>query len=156
MHIHILAVGRYGRGRAHAAEKDLFEQFARRIVPRPTLVEVEEKRPLPVSDRMRREGDLLLGAVPEGAYVIALDEHGREFSSTAFAKRLGRLRDEGRRSIAFLIGGADGLSTPVRDAANLTLSLGSMTWPHMLVRAMLAEQIFRAQSILSGHPYHRE
>jgi len=156
MHIHILAVGRYGRGRGHAAEKELYEQFARRIVPQPALIEVEEKRPLPVADRMRREADLLLGAVPEGAFVIALDEKGRQFSSIDFAQRLGKLRDEGRRALAFVIGGADGLDASVRNAADLMISLGSMTWPHMLVRALIAEQIFRAQSILSGHPYHRE
>ncbi len=156
MHIHILAVGRYGRGQAHASEKALYEQFARRIVPPPSLIEVEEKRPLPVADRMRREGELLLAALPEGAFVVALDEHGRELSSKDFAERLGRLRDEGRRSVAFLIGGADGLDAPVKAAADLTISLGRMTWPHMLVRALIAEQIFRAQSILSGHPYHRE
>ncbi|MCK5622488.1 MAG: 23S rRNA (pseudouridine(1915)-N(3))-methyltransferase RlmH, partial [Alphaproteobacteria bacterium] len=76
-------------------------------------------------------------------------------SSVQFAKQLGRWRDDGRATVAFVIGGADGLTGEVRDRADLLLSLGRQTWPHMLVRAMLAEQIYRAQQILAGHPYHR-
>lgn len=151
----IAAVGRFGGGRAHGAERALYERFAERVVPPPSLVEVEEKRPLPTAERMRREGELLLGAVPPGAYVVALDERGRTLTSAAFAERLGRLRDEGRRQVAFVIGGADGLDEPVRARADIVLSLGAMTWPHLLVRGLVAEQLFRAQSILAGHPYHR-
>ena len=77
-------------------------------------------------------------------------------TSAAFAGLLGRWRDEGVRDIAFLVGGAEGLDGSVREAAALTLSLGAMTWPHLLARALLAEQLYRAQSILTGHPYHRE
>ena len=151
----IAAVGRFGSGPAHGAERALYARFAERLTPPPTLVEVEEKRPLPAAERMRREGEMLLAAVPPGAFVIALDERGRPLASAAFAERLGRLRDEGRRQTALLIGGADGLDEPVRRAADLILSLGAMTWPHLLVRGLIAEQLFRAQSILAGHPYHR-
>lgn len=155
MQFHIAAVGRFGSGRAHAAERALYERFAERLTPPPILIEVEEKRPLPTAERMRREGELLLAAIPAGAFVIALDERGRTLTSTAFAERLGRLRDEGCRQTAVLIGGADGLDDPIRRAAGLILSLGAMTWPHLLVRGLIAEQLFRAQSILAGHPYHR-
>ncbi|MDX9861260.1 MAG: 23S rRNA (pseudouridine(1915)-N(3))-methyltransferase RlmH [Rhodospirillales bacterium] len=155
MQFHIAAVGRFGGGRAHAAERALFERFAERIVPPPILVEVEDKRPLAAAERRRREAELLLAALPTGAFVVALDERGRQLTSPELAGRLGRLRDEGRRHIAFVIGGADGLDEAVRQAADLVLSLGPMTWPHLLVRGLIAEQIFRAQSILAGHPYHR-
>ena len=155
MQFHIAAVGRFGGGRAHAAERALFERFAERIAPPPLLVEVEEKRPLAAAERRRREAELLLAALPPGAFVVALDEKGRQMSSADLAERLGRLRDEGRRHVVFVIGGADGLDEAVRQAADLVLSLGPMTWPHLLVRGLIAEQIFRAQSILAGHPYHR-
>ncbi len=155
MNFHILAVGRFGRGRSHSAERDLFEEFARRITPPPALVEVEEKRPLAGAERKRREAELLSAALPAGAFVIALDERGKTLSSVEFAERIAALRDGGRRDIAFVIGGADGLAESFRASADLVLSFGKMTWPHMLVRGLLAEQIFRAQSILAGHPYHR-
>lgn len=155
MNYHILAVGRFGRGRSHSAERELFEQFAKRILPPLAVIEVEEKRPLAVAERMKREAELLRAALPAGAFVIALDERGKTLSSEEFARRIGDLRDGGRRDIAFLIGGADGLEKSLRESADLVISFGRMTWPHMLVRGMLAEQIFRAQSILAGHPYHR-
>ena len=86
---------------------------------------------------------------------MALDERGRSLSSAAFADYLGRRRDEGVADLAFVIGGADGLAERVRSRADLVLSLGAPTWPHLLVRGLLAEQLYRAQSILAGHPYHR-
>ena len=87
--------------------------------------------------------------------MIALDERGKDFSSTEFAGLLGRWQDDGVQDLAFMIGGAEGLSEPARQAADVILRLGRLTWPHMLVRGLLAEQLFRAESILSGHPYHR-
>ena len=90
------------------------------------------------------------------ALVVALDEHGRQLGSRAFAKKMGQWRDDGMRDVAFLIGGADGHDQAVLDRADLKLSLGEMTWPHMLVRGLLAEQIYRANAILTGHPYHRD
>ncbi|MEE8272998.1 MAG: 23S rRNA (pseudouridine(1915)-N(3))-methyltransferase RlmH, partial [Alphaproteobacteria bacterium] len=104
----------------------------------------------------RHEADLLLGAVPSGATVVALDEAGRDLSSGEFAVRLAGWRDGGVRDVAFLIGGADGHGEAVRGRADLTLAFGRATWPHLMVRAMLAEQVYRAQTILDGHPYHRD
>lgn len=151
MKLWLAAVGRAKPG----PELDLFQQYARRLTPPLTLREVEEKRPLPVPDRKAREAELLLAAIPAGAVVIALDERGKSMGSEDFARRLGRWRDDGVADLALLIGGADGHGDAVRARAELMLSFGAMTWPHMLVRAMAAEQLWRAQAILSGHPYHR-
>ena len=106
----------------------------------------------PVSDRMRA---LLSRAVPAGAVVVVLDERGRSLSSPQLAAELARWRDAGRQDAAFLIGAADGLDPALRDRADLAISLGRMVWPHMLARVMLAEQLYRAATILAGLPYHR-
>lgn len=101
------------------------------------------------------EADALLAALPAEGRIIALDEHGRDLGSAEMAALLGRWRDQGERLVTFVIGGADGLDQAVLARAELRLAFGRATWPHMLVRAMLAEQIYRAGTILSGHPYHR-
>ena len=154
MRLAIAAIGRM-RGGPLA---EVFADYAGRLkAGRWTLdlVECEERRPLAGARRMAREAELLRAAMPAGAYAIALDERGATLRSAAFAERLGRLRDAGREAV-FLIGGADGLDPQLRGSCDLALGLGVMTWPHMLVRVMLAEQLYRAQSILAGHPYHRE
>jgi 23S rRNA (pseudouridine1915-N3)-methyltransferase len=149
---YLVAVGRMKAG----PERALFDHYAARLAPPPELREVEEKRPLPPPQLKAREAELLLGAVPDGAWVVALDEKGKRMNSRTFAKTLGDWRDQGVRAVAFVIGGADGLDRAVLDRANLILSLGEMTWPHMVVRGLMAEQLYRAHAILSGHPYHRE
>lgn len=151
MRILLAAVGRWKSG----PERDLYERYAARITDPPTLRQVTEKRPLRAAELKRREAALLLGQVPDGAEIVALDGGGRQLSSSQFADRLGRWRDSGVGDLAFLIGGADGLDRSVTGRAALVLSLGPMTWPHLLVRGLLAEQIYRAQCIMSGHPYHR-
>lgn len=152
MKIVIAAVGRAKAG----PERDLFDSYLRRISWEVDLREVEEKRNLPDAKRIASEGDLLLAQVPPGARIIALDEHGKTTTSRAFATALQAWRDDGVPAAAFLIGGADGHSPSVIRKANMVLSFGKLTWPHMLARAMLAEQLYRAQTIISGHPYHRE
>jgi 23S rRNA (pseudouridine1915-N3)-methyltransferase len=147
----LAAVGRAKPG----PELELFNQYNKRLPQPITLREVEEKRPLPVPARKSREADLLLAAIPGQAMVVALDERGRSMGSEDFARLIGRWRDEGVADLAFLIGGADGHGDQVRERAGLLLSFGAMTWPHMLVRALVAEQAWRAHAILSGHPYHR-
>ena len=147
------AVGRAKPG----PEKDLFGHYARRLTWPLHLREVEEKKAgLPVPERIRREGRLLLDTVPDGAAVIVLDEQGKNLTSEVFAARLGEWRDQGRPACAFLIGGADGHAEEVIARADLLLSLGALTWPHMLARIMMLEQVYRARQILVGHPYHRE
>lgn len=152
MRLWLAAVGRARPG----PESELFRTYAGRLNPPLSLREVEEKRPLAAAERKAREAELLLATVPAGALLVVLDERGRTMGSRDFADRLGRWRDEGVGDLAFLIGGADGHGEAVRERASLLLSLGPMTWPHMLVRVLLAEQLWRAQSILAGHPYHRD
>ena len=135
---------------------DLQKLYAGRLLPPPTLVEVEEKRRLPAPELKLREAELILAAVPAGARLVALDERGETWSSRQLADRLAAWRDRGSGVLAFAIGGADGLAPAVIERADAVLSFGAMTWPHFLARGMLLEQLYRAQQILAGHPYHRE
>lgn len=113
------------------------------------LVELEDRK-------KQGESRLLMDAIPDGALVIALDERGKTISSRDFARLLAKVRDEGRRDCAFLIGGADGHNDELRARSDRLMSFGPMVWPHMLARVMLAEQLYRAASILAGAPYHRD
>lgn len=151
MRLTIAAVGRAGRG----PERDLYEHYAGRIRWPLVLREVEEKRKLPANQLIESEGRLLLSAVPAGAMPVALDRRGKLMDSEAFSRALGRWRDDAVADVAFLIGGADGHGAALLEKVSLVLSFGAMTWPHLLARAMLAEQIYRAQQLLAGHPYHR-
>jgi 23S rRNA (pseudouridine1915-N3)-methyltransferase len=118
------------------------------------LREVEERRKLPPAELKEREAALLVGAVPERATLVALDERGRNLTSAEFAERLRAWQDRGAE-LAFAIGGADGHGAAVTGRAELSLAFGALTWPHLLARIMLLEQLYRAQAILQGHPYHR-
>jgi 23S rRNA (pseudouridine1915-N3)-methyltransferase len=151
MQLLLLAVGRARPG----PERALFEHYQGRLGWSLTVREVEEKRPLSVAERMTREGELLLAQVPAGSVLVVLDERGKVVASEDFAGRMANWRDGGRSHVTFLIGGADGHSEIVRNRADFLLSFGLMTWPHMLVRGMLAEQLYRAECILANHPYHR-
>jgi 23S rRNA (pseudouridine1915-N3)-methyltransferase len=149
MRITIVAVGKLRAG----PERELFEHYRKRLDI--SIKEVEERRTLAPAERRRREAELLRAACPKGATLVALDARGHMLSSEDLAGRLEAWRDGGTAELAFVIGGADGLdATLVKDAA-FVLSLGPMTWPHLLVRGMLAEQLYRAQAILAGHPYPR-
>ena len=149
-----LLVAAVGRGRP-GPERELFDDYRRRMTWALTLREVEERRPLGLDQRISREGDLLLAQIPEGAVTVVLDQRGKTLDSESLAAALAGWRDDGRGWVAFLIGGADGHDERMRSRADLLLSFGPMTWPHMLVRAMLVEQIYRSECILSNHPYHR-
>jgi 23S rRNA (pseudouridine1915-N3)-methyltransferase len=104
---------------------------------------------------MRAEADLLEKAIPSGAKLITLDERGKLLTSPEFSKCIANFRDQGQGHLAFVIGGADGIDPALRARADMSISFGSMVWPHMLVRVMLSEQLYRAASILAGTPYHR-
>ena len=134
-----MARGKIGRG----PEAELVERYLRRIA-----------WPTRVSELPDRGGRT--PPVEPGTMTVALDEKGAQLGSLAFAERLGRWRDEGRRETRFLIGAADGLDPAEREAADLLIAFGAATWPHLMARAMLAEQLWRATSILANHPYHRE
>lgn len=150
MRLVIVAVGRQRAGPL----QDFERLYAERITLPLQIREVEERRKLSPAEMKTREAQLLLDTVPKGATLVALDGRGEELSSAAFAKRLDTWRQAGT-DLAFVIGGAEGLAESVVKQATFVLSLGAMTWPHLLVRGMLLEQIYRAQQILSGHPYHR-
>lgn len=151
MRITIAAVGRLRAG----PEKMLFDTYAKRIAWPIVVREVDAGRG-GRAVRLREESAKLRAALPAGAPLIVLDERGEELDSRTLAARLGRWRDDGHGDLAVIIGGADGVPGDVRDAADLLLSFGRLTWPHLLVRPMLAEQLYRAQQILAGHPYHRD
>ncbi len=120
------------------------------------LREAGESRAARPGDRMREEAQAIRSLLMPRTGVIALDENGKQMTSRSLAAELGRARDQGIASAAFVIGGPDGLEPAFLASASFTLSFGAMTWPHQLVRIMAAEQIYRAVTILSGHPYHRE
>jgi len=145
----LIAVGKVGRG----PEAELFSRYCDRLRPRLSLVEIVEARGSAVEKR-RREAGALLGALPAAAFVVALDLGGRAPDSESFSTLLSRWLDAGR-PIAFVIGGADGLDASVLARADYVLSLGPLTWPHLLARVLLAEQLFRARAIADCHPYHR-
>jgi 23S rRNA (pseudouridine1915-N3)-methyltransferase len=132
------------------AQRLLFDHYAEGI----TLKEVEEKRKVKGSELLRREAELIRKAIPKGALIVALDRRGRALTSEELAERLARWKSK-TKNVVFIVGGAEGLDEALRDEADFVLSFGPNTWPHMLARIMLAEQIYRAQAILAGHPYHR-
>lgn len=140
-----------GRDRQSPA-RSLFEDYAGRLPWEVALKELEPKR---AGARKREEALLLTQALPDNAKRVALDAAGKALSSEAFARQLAGWQDGGVRDVGFMIGGADGLDPALIAGADLVLSLGPMTWPHLLVKAMLAEQLYRASTILAGHPYHR-
>ncbi len=154
MRLRLCAVGRLRAGPERAMVDDYVARFDRtgRALGLGPLTEHEVDAR---AGGTAAEAVLLARAVPVGAPVVALDERGRALASPALAALLGRWRDAGRQDAAFVIGGADGLDAGLRDGADVVLSLGPMVWPHALVRVMLAEQLYRAATILAGGPYHR-
>lgn len=136
--------------------RELFHSYAARIQPRLELVELDLPAREQKGDLKANESALLLKHWPKGGTVICCDERGKSYDSRSFAKALSDWQDKRGPDIAFIIGGADGLHESVLQKADGALSLGAMVWPHLLVRVMLAEQLYRAQTILSGHPYHRD
>lgn len=146
----LLAVG---KAPGKAPEMELFTRYARRIRPTLTLVEFSDGQGSPTEIK-RREGEAILANLKGDEFLIALDLAGTTPDSPGLARLLASWQERSRK-LAFVIGGAEGLDAPVLARAGAKISLGVLTWPHMLVRPMLAEQIYRAQSIIAGHPYHR-
>ena len=155
MKIHLCAVGRLRAGPERALVDDYLDRFGktgRSLGLGPAVEhEVEDKKNL----GMQAEGALLARVIPSGAVLVVLDERGRMLTSPEFAAVLAGWRDTGQQNAAFVIGGADGIDPLQRAKADLAISFGAMVWPHMLVRVMLAEQLYRAATILAGLPYHR-
>lgn len=159
MRVTIAAIGR-ARDEPEAALFDRYWDRAAALGPnlgfgRFSTVFIELSRKPSAAERIREETDRLQRRLPRAAHVVVLDSRGQSLTSDAFAGQLARSRDVGIADIAFVIGGPDGLLPDFRDSAQTRIAFGAQTWPHLLVRTMLAEQIFRALSILAGHPYHR-
>lgn len=159
MRIVVAAVGRLKRG----PETELSERYAKRAAQTGRslglrdidVIEIRESRADDAGKRMLEESIALANVIPQRAAVVLLDANGENLDSASFAARLAKWRRDDRPAAVFMIGGADGLAASLRDKAELRLAFGAATWPHQLVRIMLLEQLYRATTILAGHPYHR-
>jgi 23S rRNA (pseudouridine1915-N3)-methyltransferase len=159
MRVLVLAVGRMKSAEGELAARYLKRaaQSGRNIGIRSIeIIEIKESRAPDAERRKLEESIALANVIPDGAVIVPLDERGETLGSGAFAERLAQWRDGGQAAVVFIIGGADGLAENLRSRTRTTLSFGNATWPHQLVRIMLLEQLYRAVTILSGHPYHRE
>jgi len=159
MRLVLIAIGRLKQGpERELAQRyqERFDDIGRKLGFRGLEVhEIPESRARDAPGRMAEEAAAISALIPEKSLLVALDEHGSSIDSAAFARHLGKWRDESIANTIFMIGGADGLSPDLRRKAKLTVAFGSATWPHQMVRVMLLEQIYRAATILAGHPYHR-
>jgi 23S rRNA (pseudouridine1915-N3)-methyltransferase len=159
MRLIVAAVGRLKRG----PETELSERYAKRAAQTGRslglrdieIVEIRESRADNAGKRTIEESIALASLIPQDAAVVLLDSRGEALDSAQFAARLSQWRSDNRPAVTFVIGGPDGLAPTLREKAELALSFGSMTWPHQFVRVMLLEQLYRATTILTGHPYHR-
>jgi 23S rRNA (pseudouridine1915-N3)-methyltransferase len=159
MRLLVISVGRLKQGpERELAERyrERFEDIGRKLGFRGLEIhEIPESRARDAATRIAEEAVAISALIPEKSVLVALDEHGTSVDSAAFARHLGRWRDESVANNVFIIGGADGLSPDLQRKSRLTVAFGAATWPHQMVRVMLLEQIYRAATILAGHPYHR-
>ena len=159
MRVVIAAVGRLKQG----PERELAERYRKRAADAGRsaglqafdIVEIRESRAGDTARRMLEESIAIANVIPDRAVTVILDERGESISSAAFAGRLQAWRSQDKSAVAFIIGGADGLAPGLREKASLAIGFGAATWPHQLVRIMLLEQLYRAVTIMAGHPYHR-
>ena len=159
MRLVVIAIGRLKHGpERELAERyrERFEDIGRKLGFRGLEIhEIPESRARDAATRMAEEAAAISAAIPEKSVLVALDERGENIDSAGFARHLRHWRDQSVANNVFMIGGADGLSPDLRRKAKLGIAFGSATWPHQMVRVMLLEQIYRAATILAGHPYHR-
>lgn len=154
MKITIISIGKF----ENSSHKSVFETYVKRLKWKVELKELELKNSKNLSsDELKKgEGELILKALKPSSKLIALDENGKQFKSRDFAKLISDFAVNGDSDLTFVIGGADGLSQEILKKSSLKISLSLMTFPHLMVRAILAEQIYRASTIIDGHPYHRD
>ena len=159
MRLVVISIGRLKQGPERELAdryRERFGDIGRKLGFRGLEVhEIPESRARDAATRISEEAAAISAAIPEKSVLVALDEHGGNIDSAGFARHLGRWRDETVANTIFAIGGADGLSPDLRRKAKLCVAFGAATWPHQMVRVMLLEQIYRAATILAGHPYHR-
>ncbi len=158
MRLGLVCVGRLKAG----PEREIYARYAERVAALRRiglegldLTEIDESKAKSPAERMAREGEEMLARLPSDSALVVFDERGKPADSVAFAAFIGRERDAGRKALLFAVGGSEGLDPAVRARANVVSSFGAMTLPHQIVRILAAEQIYRAMTILSGHPYHR-
>jgi 23S rRNA (pseudouridine1915-N3)-methyltransferase len=159
MRVVVAAVGRLKQG----PERELAERYRKRAaqagrsagLSAVDVIEIKESRAADTARRMVEESIAIANVIPEHAVTVILDGRGESISSAAFAGRLQEWRQQNKPAVVFIIGAADGLAPGLREKASLAIAFGTATWPHQLVRVMLLEQLYRAVTILSGHPYHR-
>ena len=159
MRLVVVSIGRLKQGpERELAERyrERFDDIGRKLGFRGLEIhEIPESRARDTATRISEEAAAIAAAIPEKSVLVALDEHGKSIDSASFARHLGDWRDQGIANTIFAIGGADGLSPDLQRKAKIRIAFGSATWPHQMVRVMLLEQIYRAATILAGHPYHR-
>ncbi|NTS32507.1 23S rRNA (pseudouridine(1915)-N(3))-methyltransferase RlmH [Phyllobacterium sp. BT25] len=159
MRITVFAVGRMKSGPERELADRYFDRLKKTGAPLglefASVTEITESRAQHPELRKQEESAKVLEALDQGGVLVLLDERGKTLSSEAFAEKIARFRDDGKRQLLLAIGGPDGHDPALRDRADLVLALGAMTWPHQIVRILVAEQMYRATTILSGHPYHR-
>jgi 23S rRNA (pseudouridine1915-N3)-methyltransferase len=159
MRVIVIAIGRPKQGPERELSdryRERFDDIGRKLGFRGLQIhEIPESRGRDAARRIAEEADAIAAAIPEKSMLVALDERGENIDSTAFSRYLGGWRDQGTGHTIFMIGGADGLSPELRARAKLRIAFGSASWPHQMVRVMLLEQLYRAATILAGHPYHR-
>lgn len=160
MRVLVLAVGRMKSG----SEAELAERYRKRAAQAGRalglrdveIVEIRESRARETEKRRLEESIALANVIPDGAVSVLLDSKGEDIGSSGLAEHLQKWRETGRPAVAFIVGGPDGVAASLSEKAQLSLAFGTATWPHQLVRVMLLEQVYRAVTILTGHPYHRE
>jgi 23S rRNA (pseudouridine1915-N3)-methyltransferase len=159
MRITVFAVGRMKSGPERELADRYFDRLKKTGAPLglecSSVIEISESRAQQPELRKQEESSKVLEALDQGGVLVLLDERGKTMQSEAFAQAIARFRDNGKRQLLLAIGGPDGHDASLRDRADLVLALGAMTWPHQIVRILVAEQLYRATTILSGHPYHR-
>jgi 23S rRNA (pseudouridine1915-N3)-methyltransferase len=159
MRLVVIAIGRMKQGPERELAdryRERFDDTGRKLGFRGLEIhEIPESRARDAATRIAEEANAIAAAIPEKSVLVALDERGENVDSTLFSRYLAGWRDQGTGSTMFMIGGADGLSPELRRKAGLRIAFGSATWPHQMVRIMLLEQLYRAATILAGHPYHR-
>jgi len=159
MRLIVISIGRLKQGPERELSeryRERFDDIGRKLGFRGLEInEIPESRARDAATRINEEAAAISAAIPAKSVLVALDERGNNIDSAAFARHLGHWRDQQATNTIFIIGGADGLSPELRGKAKLTMAFGSATWPHQMVRIMLLEQVYRAATILAGHPYHR-
>jgi 23S rRNA (pseudouridine1915-N3)-methyltransferase len=143
-------------GKLRGPEEEWCGEYLKRLTGNVAIKEMAVSKNLAPAATQKAEAELLLKAIPPKSFIILLDERGKDMTSRDFAAKMKSWQEEGPQHLVFLIGGADGVTDDVRSKASFTLGFGHLTWPHRLVRVMLLEQLYRAQQINAGHPYHRD